>query len=286
MLLKMRTLKGSLPSVCRLIALLLLSTIISGCGPGIDTFPIQTQTHPIPAQHKLIILLDQASLIVMAHDKPYLTITGSSSLPDLEFTLTSSIGEHSTQLQLAQPTSARPINLVLRLEIPFEVPLEIIQAKGDILVHDFEGELLIETISAPIRVDRFNGNLRALSRRSLVQVSDSKGELHVLAEADEIRLSDVRGIVTGTNIMGNVSFSGTIAAGDSASFETDHGVVMVALDPGSDTQIDLSSAGGRIVCTLPSMSGTFESCEGVLGSGAGTLTIRTVTGAIRLDQKR
>lgn len=75
-----------------------------------------------------------------------------------------------------------------------------------------------------------------------------------------------------------------ITDGDSAHLETDQGAVNIDLDPGSEAQIRITSAGGRIVCSLPGMSGMFDSCEGMLGSGTGILNIRTVSGAIRIDQ--
>ncbi len=229
----MRSTQRMFPGLYQLFALLLLSAISAGCSPKADVFPIPTQTYMLPDQHKLVILLDRASLELVGHN--------------------------GTQI-------------------------EVYLTKGDVYAHDIEGQLDIQTISASIEIERFSGNLRAESRRGAVQVSDSQGEIHTLAEADDISLSNLSGNITGTNIMGNINLSGMITDGDSARFETDHGAVNIDLDPGSEAQIRITSAGGRIVCTLPGMSGVFESCEGILGSGSGMLTIRTVSGAIRIDQ--
>jgi hypothetical protein len=104
-----------------------------------------------------------------------------------------------------------------------------------------------------------------------------------VAEADEIQLTDLHGQISATNIIGGIMFSGLLSAGDALRFETDHGDVVVNLSPGSSAGIQLTSAGGRIVCTLPGLSGMFDRCSGPLGDAAGTLTIRTVSGAIILN---
>ncbi len=272
------------PGLYQLFALLLLSSISAGCSPKADVFPIPTHTYTLPDQHKLVILLDRASLELVGHNGTDLSFAGSGSEPNLEITLITMEGEPSTKLQLSRTTATGPVDIVLQLRIPNGTQIELYLAKGDVYVHDIEGQLDIQTISASIRIERFSGNLRAESRRGAVQVSDSQGEIQTLAEADDISLSNLSGNIAGTNIMGNINFSGLITDGDSTHFETDHGAVNIELDPGSEAQIRITSAGGRIVCTLPGMSGVFESCEGILGSGSGMLTIRTVSGAIRIDQ--
>ncbi|TET85611.1 MAG: hypothetical protein E3J37_01490 [Anaerolineales bacterium] len=272
------------PGLCQLFALLLLNAILTGCSPSADVFPIPTQTYTLPAQHKLVILLDQASLELIGHNGPDLSFAGSGSEPNVKITLVTLEGEPSTQLQLGRTTATGPVDVVLQLRIPNGTQIELFLKKGAVYGHDIEGQLDIQTISASIRIENFSGNLRAESRRGMVQVSDSQGEIHTLAEADDIILSNLSGNITGANIMGNINLSGMITDGDSAHLETDHGAVNINLDPGSEAHIRITSAGGRIVCTLPGMSGMFASCEGMLGSGTGILNIRTVSGAIRIDQ--
>ena len=274
------------PGHYQLFALLLLSATLTGCRPRADVFPIPTQTYTLPANHKLVILMDQASLELVGHNGPDLSFVGSGSEPNLEISLMTLEGEPSTQLQLGRTSAAGPVNIVLQLRIPNGTQVDLYLSKGDVYAHDIEGQLDLQTISASIRVEGFSGNLRAESRRGVVQVSDSQGEIHTLAEADEIRLSNLSGNITGTNIMGNINLSGMINDGDSTRLETDHGAVNIDLDPGSEAQISITSAGGRILCTLPGMSGMFDSCEGMLGSGSGILNIRTVSGAIHIDQTR
>ncbi len=274
------------PSLCQFFALLLLSAISISCSPRVDVFPIPTQSYTLPDQHKLIVLLDQASLELVGHDGPDLSIAGSASESNVEITLVSLEGESSTQLQLGGTSTTAPGAIALQLRIPNGTQIEIHLSKGDVYAHDIKGQLDIQTISASIRIVSFKGFLRAETRRGAIQVSDSQGEIHTVAEADDIRLTNLSGNVTGTNIMGTINLSGIITDGDSAHLETDHGAVNIDLDPRSEARIRINSAGGRIVCTLPEMNGMFASCEGILGSGKGILNIRTVSGAIRINQIR
>ncbi len=97
-------------------------------------------------------------------------------------------------------------------------------------------------------------------------------------------MSDLRGQITATNIIGGITFSGFIGEGDALRFETDHGNVIANLSPREQhAGIQLTSAGGRIVCSLPGLSGMFDRCSGPFGDAAGALTIRTVSGAIILN---
>ena len=270
--------------IFQLLALLLLSAILPSCHPRIALAPIPIQTFDLPPQHKLVIQLDRASLELVGHDETYLSISGSSSDPDMSITFIPLEDALTSQLQLGAIDQTDAIESVLRVQIPHETQITLIQASGDIYAHDIQAQLFVESISASIRIERLSGFLRAESRRGKVQVIDSHGEIHALAEADEISLSNLRGQITATNIMGNINFSGMITSGDTANFESDHGAVHVKLEPESAAQISITSAGGRIVCTLPGMSGMFESCEGQLGTAGGSLNIRTVSGAVRLDQ--
>lgn len=228
--------------------------------------------------------MEQASIELVGHNGPDLSFAGSGSKPNLEFTLITLEDDPATQLQLSRTCATEPVDIVLQLRIPNGTQIELYLTKGNVYAHDIEGQLNIQTVSASIRIESFSGNLRAESRRGVVQVSDSQGEIHTLAEADDISLSNLSGNITGTNIMGNINFRGMITGGDSARFETDHGAVNIDLDPRSEAQIRITSVVGLIGCTLPGMSGMFDSCEGILGRGSGMLTIRTVSGAIRIDQ--
>jgi DUF4097 and DUF4098 domain-containing protein YvlB len=258
--------------------------LAAGCSRSSPTYPIPVQTRLLPAGHELVIILDQASLIVSGVESSFFTITGSASKANLQVEVMDLADDALTQIQLSNSTSSRLDKIALQLQLPLGTSLKIIQAKGDVFVHDFEGLLYVDAVSASIRLEGFHGGLVASSRRGQVLISDSRGDIHALAEADGIWLSNLRGNSTATNIMGSINFSSMIASGDTAKFETDHGDVNIYLTQGSSAEIELTSAGGRIVCTLPGLSGMFERCTGTFGNGAGALTIRTVSGEIILNQ--
>jgi hypothetical protein len=254
----------------------------SGCSRETALHALPPQTFLIPTGNVLVIEVDQGTLTVYGHEEPDVKIEAALSIPSSIVEPSNSSEEGVTRIKLSNAAASGARD---RLEagIPAGVPVYIIQGKGALSISGLEGELTVQTLSASILIEGFKGTLSAATRRGSIQISTSEGELHAVAEADEIQLTDLHGQISATNIIGGIMFSGLLSAGDALRFETDHGDVVANLSPGSSAGIQLTSAGGRIVCTLPGLSGMFDRCSGPLGDAAGTLTIRTVSGAIILN---
>ncbi len=264
----------------------LIAYIASGCSIDPQEFPIDRQEYPLSEQHTLVIDFDSIHLELIGHEDPLLIFSGASQEADIDLLVQTNELEKVSTLSFRGHDEANHSSTHLTVMIPYGSSVEVRQNSGSVKVHDFKGHASIDTISAPIQINHVSGRVQVNSRRGTIHISDSDGEMDALAEADEIRFIDVSGEITGTNIMGSISFVGLIGEGDSARLETDHGAVTVHLELESDAQIQITSAGGRIVCTLAGMSGTYKDCEGALGGGAGSLWIRTVSGPIRIDQMR
>lgn len=268
----------------QVIIILLIAGSLASCFPQPKLFPLPQQTFEFPEHHRLVIQLDRVKLEISGSSDHLLHLSGSSAATGLDLQLVSLDGSEASQLSFNTTNLPAAGELMLKLEIPTGTHIEVEQMQGDIFVHDISGSLNIDSISANIRIERFSGNLRAVSRRGRIQIDSSEGDIRALAEADTIEFTGVNGQISGTNIIGNIILNGAVGDGDSAHLETDHGDVLISLREGSDLMIDFTSAGGFIVCTLPGMSGTFRSCAGQVGKGLGRLNIRTVSGAIRIDQ--
>jgi DUF4097 and DUF4098 domain-containing protein YvlB len=243
--------------------------------------PIPEQVHPLPEGHSLVIDLDGGHLELLGHERSDLSISGTTPTEDFDLLVRDIEQDQLTQIS----SDSSDLHLTqLTVKVPFGSRVKVVQGTGSVSVQDFKGHLTIDTISAPIQIHRSEGTIYANSRRGSIEISASEGEIDALAEADDIHFRDVKGRITGTNIMGEISFLGNVNIGDTTRLETDHGDVNVGLHQGTDAEIEITSAGGRIVCTLPGMSGTFDSCQGTFGSGAGALWIRTVSGSILIEQ--
>jgi DUF4097 and DUF4098 domain-containing protein YvlB len=254
--------------------------LLFACARGAPEIPIPEQRYLLPENQSLMVDLPDVELVIQGHVEPNIWLTGTTVSEDPALRFQSDEAGNRTSLT---STQTRLPNTRLVLSIPNGTTIEIQQRSGAITIRDFSGHLSIETTSAPIQIDGFQGQAHALTRRGWIEISASQGQIDALAEADDIRFSQVRGALTGTNIMGDITFEGVVGSGDSVRLETDHGGVMVALDRDSSTELLLQSAGGRIVCTLPGLSGASSSCRGSFGAGAGTLWIRTVSGPIRIE---
>ena len=66
-------------------------------------------------------------------------------------------------------------------------------------------------------------------------------------------------------------------------FETDHGPVQIDLDLNSDVTVRVRTTSGVVTCMVPGVSYNGAACDGSLGSGAGLLQVRTVSGSTTLQ---
>jgi hypothetical protein len=84
-------------------------------------------------------------------------------------------------------------------------------------------------------------------------------------------------------IVGTIQFNGLIAAGDAMDFESDHGPIQVDLDPKSDVTVHVRTTSGVVTCMVSGVIYNGAACDGSLGSRAGLLKTRTVSGTTTLQ---
>ncbi len=96
-------------------------------------------------------------------------------------------------------------------------------------------------------------------------------------------MQNVHGETAASTIMGNVVFEGLIEAGDTIRLETDHGAVSVNLSADSAMTLQVNSTSGDVTCMLPDVVSSTRTCDGKIHSGDGSLSIRTVSGAVTLQ---
>jgi hypothetical protein len=92
-----------------------------------------------------------------------------------------------------------------------------------------------------------------------------------------------RGTVSMSTIMGTLVYIGPPGAADEIRLETDHGPVRVNLPVDADMEVAARTNSGSKACMGVYLRQTYDGCQGVLGEGAGSLTIRTVSGRIQIE---
>ncbi len=252
---------------------------LSACSSPASYYTIPEQRFPLPADRELEILLDDLQLELAGHSQDQLFIGGTSTSRDVKLWVTEVEGGLVAQITSESSLSGSTV----RINIPAGRSVRIVQPSGSIRVRDMTGELSVESRSASIAIEGFEGTARVVSRRGSIWIRDSEGLIDAIAEAEEIHFQTAHGQISGTNIMGEINFEGTINTDDDIRLETDHGSVDVRIERESSMDIELSSAGGRITCSLPGMSGLMDQCAGRYGEGGGRLWIRSVGGPIRID---
>jgi hypothetical protein len=261
------------------IPLLLIATMLAlcaGCGQQNEIIPLASVETAFPPGTKLIVELGNAELLVSGHHGPTLMIQGSSSDPDQRILITEA--QDTLLISLASPSPCQ-----VQISLPQGARIEVKLEKGRAEFYDFNGYLRVDSISADLSGENLIGESWLITRRGSIRVVQSMGDIHAIAEADRIEFINASGAVSGTNIMGDISFQGGIGSGDQLAFETDHGSITVSLDRKSGASVDLTTAGGAIMCSYPGFTGTHGDCEGQLGDGGGEIKIRTVSGAIRIQ---
>jgi DUF4097 and DUF4098 domain-containing protein YvlB len=127
------------------------------------------------------------------------------------------------------------------------------------------------------------GEMALRSNRGNITVQESSGVVSVVGNYGRLTAQNVRGDISASTIMGNVVFEGLIQTGDTVRLETDHGAVSVNLSADSALALRVSSTSGDVTCLLPEVASSTRNCDGALRSGGGSLTIRTVSGAVSLQ---
>ena len=120
-----------------------------------------------------------------------------------------------------------------------------------------------------------NGSIRA---------EDLTGDVRARTVNGSVRLSTA-GSASATTVNGSIqaSFNETSWDGE-AAFETVNGSVKVQVPEGTDANVEMRTASGRITTNLPiaTTRSSRRRVEGTLGAGGSELRLKTVNGSITL----
>jgi hypothetical protein len=173
------------------------------------------------------------------------------------------------------PVSAGALFGSVSFEIKVPAALKEIQVhnvSGRIQVQNLTADIdqELETVSGSIETER-SGNLRANSTSGSIDFSFAGKTLHVRSISGRIT-GEIRGL----------------ERDGSADLETVSGAVDLEAFSGLDAALRLSSLSGSISCDFPVQITEKKEhrLEGRIGRGSAPLSIKTVSGSIRLEQNR
>lgn len=261
---------------------ILFCLFLSACTTRRVPVQLAPQVVQITEGQSIIIRLNEGEIIVVGSESEQLLVEGQTLFPNqTDYKVDSS----KDQIQIiANYTGGRPSNVPIRLEVhvPNNVKLKVETEFASITVRDYEGELEVASISGDILVENVDGIVVARSNRGDVKVLHSTGKISVVGNYGLLILESVNGDIGVSTIMGTITFNGLIDTGDTVRLETDHGPVAVNLSPDSALSLQVRSNSGDVTCILPDITSSIRTCNGEVNSSGGTLTIRTVSGAVTM----
>lgn len=156
-----------------------------------------------------------------------------------------------------------------RLKAGSEDQVRVKSGNAEVEGEDIEvPQLLVETVSAPIRLERVKGDLTLKTLKGTVVAKNLSGEkMEVQSSEGDIHLSF------------KDPFSGNLRA------ETLTGKIRVRLPQDSNVSLQLLSGAGQIIAPaeITLLEQTPQYLKGVLGDGQGQIALRSATGAITLE---
>lgn len=185
-------------------------------------------------------------------------------------------------------------NLVLDVSVPkgYKGKLEVHSVSGslDVAGHPYEA-LTLRTTSGSMRADAVSAGRFAArtTSGSLSVASLAAGSSEISSTSGSIKLTGVSGDLSATSVSGEVEVSYTAMPGK-LDVQTTSGSVRVQLPTDASFTLDARSTSGDVTCRFPmvvqdsSGGGGHHVLAGKVGSGAGLVTVRTVSGGIRVTR--
>ncbi len=196
---------------------------------------------------------------------------GRQALQDFKIEIEKQGDTLSVRPNYPVPAGARFGSVSFQIKVPADLKeIRVHNISGPIQVQNLTADIAqdLETVSGPIVTER-SGNLRVKSISGSIDFSFTGGSLN--ARSVSARISGrIRGL----------------DAGGSADLETISGAVEVEAYSGLEAALKLSSVSGSISCDFPVQITEKKEhrLEGRIGQGSVPLSIKTVSGSIRLKK--
>jgi len=172
------------------------------------------------------------------------------------------------------------------LEIIATVPemtgVELSSSTGDIYIDEIAGGIALTTSSGSLQLSDCSGHIELSNQTGTTECRRVDGVFRVRSAAGNVILDDVSGTFDVETSSSDIDFEGQFADGEDHCLLSSTGAIDVAILGTANLRLHTASETGLVRCLLKMREQlvTNHSCSGVLGSGAGTLQIRTSTGRV------
>lgn len=166
--------------------------------------------------------------------------------------------------------------------------MQLRSISGDITLENGRERISLKTVSGSISATKTTGKLQANSASGDIEVAAHEGDIGIetLSGDIEIEARSVRHL-TGASISGDVTVEAVFEQDVTAKLTSVSGSISVSLDEPLDFVFQANSNSGNIGNRLSADEVVKEygmrSLQGRVGNGAGSLTVRSVSGEIDLE---
>jgi DUF4097 and DUF4098 domain-containing protein YvlB len=261
--------------------LILLAMLVSACAP--DKFTdIESRIIDVADSQSILVQVDYGEVTILGSDDSKVTIEGQVLFAEkLEYQVNTIQDQIVIKVFAHRDDFSSPA-LRLFVHVPKQLMVKVETDKASVLVQGYQGNLRVDSTSGNVTVEQMTGALTLHSNRGNISVRDSSGDLSIVGNYGALTMQNTSGETSASTIMGNILFEGLIQVEDKVRLEADHGSVSVNMSADSALGIQVRSTSGDVTCSLPGISSTTRTCDGAMNSGGGSLSIRTVSGAVTL----
>lgn len=256
----------------------------SACQPVPEHYiELETRILDVANAKSVLIQVDYGELIILRSEDSLLSIAGRSLFPgELEYVTDSSEKQILIKV-FAYRNHLSKVPLQVEVRLPQQMQVKVETENASVLAKGFQGNLEVASTAGDITVEDMTGKLTLRSNRGNIIVRESSGDINVVGNYGALTVQNVSGETAVSTIMGNILFGSLIKGDDIVRLETDHGAVSVNVSADSALTLQVRSTSGDVTCLLPDISSSTRTCDGEMHSGEGSLSIRTVSGAVTLQ---
>jgi hypothetical protein len=261
-----------------------LAGLIWACTPTPQQYTeLESRVVDIVDAPSVLIQVDHGELTILQSQDAHIRIEGQVLFPDeLEYVIDPSEERILIKILTHRDRSSK-VPLHLMIQLPEQMQVKVDTQTASVLTQDFKGDLEVSSTAGDITAERVQGSLTLRSNRGNITVQESSGDISVVGNYGALTVQNVSGETAVSTIMGNILFGSLIQGNDTVRLETDHGSVSVDVSADSALTLHVRSTSGDVTCMLPDMVFSTRTCDGTMHSGEGSLSIRTVSGAVTLQ---
>lgn len=261
-----------------------LAFFIASCSAAPEDYvTLESRAVDVVNAQSVSIQLDHGEVRILQSDDSQLHVEGQVLFPDeLDYQINTTEKQIFVKVLTHHAHSSKaPVLMIIR--VPQGSHVQIESDTANIIARKYQGDLNVDSIAGDVTLQDVSGKMTLHSNRGNITVQDSSGILSIVGNYGALTTQDVHGETAMSTIMGNIVYEGLIAGDDVVRLEADHGAVSVTLSADSALTLHVRSTSGDVSCLLPDVKSTTRTCDGQLQSGGGSLSVRTVSGAVTLQ---